>query len=64
MKTVNIPDLSEGWHAIIITAKNGYISAKLDNGKTVEWKGEFKPTVLTISGDEFIDWYIKDMELK
>lgn len=64
MTTVALPELSpDHWHELIIDVMPGKMIAMLDNGDPIEWNGSFTPTSVTISGDEYIDWYIQDLVL-
>jgi len=64
MITMPLNELSEeNWHELVIDVMPGEIIATLDKGDPIEWYGSFTPTSITLSGDEFIDWYIQDLVL-
>jgi hypothetical protein len=63
MKTVELSRINKGWHELEIKVNPSSISAKLDNGEEVSWRGNFSPTCVLLSGDEHGDWYIKKLAL-
>lgn len=64
MTTVQLPDLSDGWHELVVDVNATGITANLDGDIIVSWEGSFTPTSITVSGDEFIDWYIRNFSVQ
>jgi hypothetical protein len=57
-------DLFSDWHALRITAQAGRVVGQLDDAQPVTWEGEYVPTQILLSGDEFIDVYIREFRAR
>ncbi len=63
VRTAVLPDMSQGWHELFIDVEPGSIEATLDLKTNVRWKGQFSPTCIALSGDEFVEWHIESLRL-
>ncbi len=62
-KTVDLATIDKDWHSLVVKVLPGSIRARLDSGPEISWSGKYPQSCITVSGDEFEGWYMRDFTL-